>query len=72
MHPSISRLASQQIRTVKIVPQYKYYIRRIRDVAVWGSGLFAFFVWPSAYVYAYNIVNDVPQGKGVGNRGLFY
>lgn len=41
MHPSFIRLAATQ-RPIKVIPQYKYYLRRIPDVGLWFSGIAAF------------------------------
>ncbi|KAI5963292.1 uncharacterized protein KGF55_003084 [Candida pseudojiufengensis] len=76
MHPTITRLATQNvknnIKNLKGIPQYQLYLKRIPDLAVWSTLLFSFFVWPSTYVWLHRIVHNVPQGKNVGNRGLFY
>ena len=66
MHPSFIRLAATQ-RPIKVIPQYKYYLRRIPDVGLWFSGIAAFFGWAHVWVWVSNKIEDAP-----GNRGMFY
>lgn len=63
MSPTAIRL-SQQIR---VTPQYKYYLRRIPDFAMWATGIACFFGWPHVMVDVNNKMVGAP-----GNRGFLY
>ncbi|EMG45681.1 hypothetical protein G210_4118 [Candida maltosa Xu316] len=63
MHPSAARLAKQ----VKVVPQYKYYIRRIPHFALWMTGIATFFGWPHVWAD----VSNRFYGAENPNRGFF-
>ncbi|CAI5756890.1 unnamed protein product [Candida verbasci] len=66
MRPSIIRAQQQALKNM-IVPQYKYYIKRIPQVGIWFGSLMAFLTWPHLWAEVSNVMNNAP-----GNRGLFY
>ncbi|WLF76871.1 hypothetical protein PVL30_000576 [Lodderomyces elongisporus] len=79
MNPTLIRTLAASSKTVAktaataskpsytVVPQYKYYLRRIPSLGVWASGIAFFFGWPHLYVWYSNFIFNAP-----GNRGQFY
>ncbi|KAI3404334.1 hypothetical protein KGF56_002854 [Candida oxycetoniae] len=59
--------AAKNTHSYQIVPQYKYYFKRVPDIAMWFTGIAFFFGWPHVWVFCSNALNNAP-----GNRGQFY
>ncbi|RCK65212.1 hypothetical protein Cantr_00717 [Candida viswanathii] len=57
MTPTAVRLSQQ----FKIVPQYKYFLRRIPHFGIWAAGIAFFFGWPHVWVETSNMLVDAPK-----------
>lgn len=57
MTPTAVRLAQQ----FKIVPQYKYFVRRVPQFATWATGVALFFGWPHIWVETSNWIYNAPD-----------